>query len=151
MGEFIDPETGEVVARPLDVVAVDIAALDEQELMQLFPSPVQAAGALLKARQVVARAPIALRKAKEALRAAERDQRVAIARATLELADRYPEMSVSERTKLAEGDPRVIEAREAHDTAWIALEYARDWDRALGRDVELLRSVNANFRSEVRS
>jgi hypothetical protein len=58
-------------------------------------------------------------------------------------------MSVSERQKLAASDARVGEAEEARDVAWLALEYAKDWDRALGRDVELLRSVNANFRAEV--
>ncbi|MEF3322284.1 hypothetical protein PV375_01060 [Gulosibacter sp. GYB002] len=146
----IDPMTGEVVQRPLEVVAVDIAALDEQELAQLFPTPVQAAGALLKARQAVARAPYALRKAKEKLRAAERDLKLAIARATLELAEQFQGMSVSERSKLAEADTRVIDARETADMAWIELEYAKDWDRALGRDVELLRSVNANMRAETK-
>lgn len=151
MGDLIDPETGEVVERPLEVVAVDIASLDEQELAQLFPTPMQAAGALIKARQAVARAPIALRKVKEELRAAERDLKVAIARTTLELADRHEDMSVTERQRVAEADPRVIEAREAHDVAWLALEYARDWDKALGRDVELLRSVNANARAEMKS
>ena len=146
----IDPMTGEVVQRPLEVVAVDIAALDEQELAQLFPTPVQAAGALLKARQAVARAPYALRKAKEKLRAAERDLKLAIARATLELAEQFQSMSVSERSKLAEADARVVDARETADMAWIELEYAKDWDRALGRDVELLRSVNANMRAETK-
>ena len=146
----IDPMTGEVVQRPLEVVAVDIAALDEQELAQLFPTPVQAAGALLKARQAVARAPYALRKAKEKLRAAERDLKLAIARATLELAEQFQSMSVSERSKLAEADARVVDARETADMAWIELEYAKDWDRALGRDVELLRSVNANMRVETK-
>lgn len=146
----IDQMTGEVVQRPLEVVAVDIAALDEQELAQLFPTPVQAAGALLKARQAVARAPYALRKAKEKLRAAERDLKLAIARATLELAEQFQGMSVSERSKLAEADARVVDARETADMAWIELEYAKDWDRALGRDVELLRSVNANMRAETK-
>ena len=146
----IDPMTGEVVQRPLEVVAVDIAALDAQELAQLFPTPVQAAGALLKARQAVARAPYALRKAKEKLRAAERDLKLAIARATLELAEQFQGMSVSERSKLAEADARVVDARETADMAWIELEYAKDWDRALGRDVELLRSVNANMRAETK-
>ncbi len=150
MNQMIDPATGEVLERPLEVVAVDIAALDEQELAQLFPSPVQAAGALLKARQAVARAPYALRQAKDALKAAERDLKIAIARTTLELADQYPNLAVSERTRLAEADTRVIEAREAHDVAWLALEYAKDWNTALGRDVELLRSVNANMRAETK-
>ena len=150
MTEFINRETGEVVERPLEVVALDIAALDEQELAQLFPTPVQASGALLKARQAVARAPYALRQAKEKLREKERDLKVAIARTTLELADSHPNLSVSERTRLAEADPRVIEAREEQDVAWLALEYARDWDKALGRDVELLRSVNANMRAETK-
>ena len=150
MNQMIDPATGEVLERPLEVVAVDIAALDEQELAQLFPSPVQAAGALLKARQAVARAPYALRKAKEKLRAAERDLKLAIARATLELAEQFQGMSVSERSKLAEADARVVDARETADMAWIELEYAKDWDRALGRDVELLRSVNANMRAETK-
>jgi hypothetical protein len=149
VSEYIDPETGEVVERPIELVASDIANIDEDQLIALFPTPAQAAGALLLARQKVARAPRALRDAKMQLKAAERDLRVITGRVTLELADKYEGMSVSERQKLAASDARVGEAEEARDVAWLALEYAKDWDRALGRDVELLRSVNANFRAEV--
>jgi hypothetical protein len=134
VSEYIDPETGEVVERPIELVASDIANIDEDQLIALFPTPAQAAGALLLARQKVARAPRALRDAKMQLKAAERDLRVITGRVTLEL---------------AASDARVGEAEEARDVAWLALEYAKDWDRALGRDVELLRSVNANFRAEV--
>lgn len=150
MSEFIDPETGEVVERPIELVASDIANIDEDQLIALFPTPAQAAGALLLARQKVARAPRALRDAKMQLKAAERDLRVITGQVTLELADKYDGMSVSERQKLAASDARVGEAEEARDVAWLALEYAKDWDRALGRDVELLRSVNANFRQEMK-
>lgn len=150
MSEFIDPETGEVVERPIELVASDIANIDEDQLIALFPTPAQAAGALLLARQKVARAPRALRDAKMQLKAAERDLRVITGQVTLELADKYDGMSVSERQKLAAADDRVGEAEEARDVAWLALEYAKDWDRALGRDVELLRSVNANFRQEMK-
>jgi hypothetical protein len=150
VSEFIDPETGEVVERPIELVASDIANIDEDQLIALFPTPAQAAGALLLARQKVARAPRALRDAKMQLKAAERDLRVITGRVTLELADKYDGMSVSERQKLAASDARVGEAEEARDVAWLALEYAKDWDRALGRDVELLRSVNANFRQEMK-
>ena len=150
MSEFIDPETGEVVERPIELVASDIANIDEDQLIALFPTPAQAAGALLLARQKVARAPRALRDAKMQLKAAERDLRVITGRVTLELADKYDGMSVSERQKLAASDARVGEAEETRDLAWLALEYAKDWDRALGRDVELLRSVNANFRQEMK-
>jgi hypothetical protein len=149
VSESIDPETGEVVERPIELVASDIANIDEDQLIALFPTPAQAAGALLLARQKVARAPRALRDAKMQLKAAERDLRVITGRVTLELADKYEGMSVSERQKLAASDAREGEAEEARDVAWLALEYAKDWDRALGRDVELLRSVNANFRAEV--
>lgn len=151
MSEFVDPETGEVVSRPIEIVALDMAALDEAELIQMFPTPVQAAGALLKARAMIARAPRALRDAKQALKAAERDLTLAKGRAVLDLAERYAEFSVGERDKVARTDPRVIEAQEAVDTAWLALEYAKDWNTALGRDVELLRSVNANVRAEMKS
>jgi len=150
VSEFIDPETGEVVERPIELVASDIANIDEDQLIALFPTPAQAAGALLLARQKVARAPRALRDAKMQLKAAERDLRVITGQVTLELADKYDGMSVSERQKLAAADDRVGEAEEARDVAWLALEYAKDWDRALGRDVELLRSVNANFRQEMK-
>lgn len=150
MSEFIDPETGEVVERPIELVASDIANIDEDQLIALFPTPAQAAGALLLARQKVARAPRALRDAKMQLKAAERDLRVITGQVTLKLADKYEDMSVSERQKLAAADDRVREAEEARDVAWLALEYAKDWDRALGRDVELLRSVNANFRQEMK-
>lgn len=150
VAEHVDEATGEIVERPIEVVAVDIARLDEDELLAMFPTPVQAAGALLKAREAVMRAPAALRAAKDALRRAERDHKLAVGLATRDLAERFPDMAVTERAKLAVTDSRVIDAQDRLDTAWLALEYARDWDRALGRDVELLRSVNANFRQEHR-
>lgn len=150
MADHVNEATGEIVERPIEVVAVDIARLNEDELLALFPTPVQAAGALLKAREAISRAPAALRAAKETHRRAERDLRLAVGLATRDLADSYPDMSVTERAKLAVTDQRVIDAQDALDSAWLALEYAKDWDRALGRDVELLRSVNANFRQEHR-
>ena len=42
------------------------------------------------------------------------------------------------------------EAQEARDTAWLLFEYARDYDRAIGRDIDILRSLNANMRGEHR-
>ncbi len=39
---------------------------------------------------------------------------------------------------------------QSEGVAWLLLEYARDYDRAIGRDIDILRSLNANFRGEHR-
>ncbi|PPG35186.1 hypothetical protein C5E10_06235 [Pseudoclavibacter sp. RFBG4] len=114
MIEQYDPASGEIYdGDPMELVALDMAGLDEDAMLALFPTPVQAAGALLMAREAVRRAPTALRGARNALRTAERSHRVTLGKVTQEL--------------------------------------ARDWDMALGRDVKLLISINANFRTEHRA
>lgn len=144
----VDPETGEV--RPVELVPLDIGTVDEHMLVQGMPTPQQAAAALIRAREVLRRAPAALDTARQELKGAERDHRVELAKATIRALDEYPDLSVTERKTLAHADARVIEAQERLDIAWLALEYARDWERALGRDIELLRSLNANLRGEHR-
>ena len=57
MNDHVDPWTGEIVKSPVDLVALDLAKLNEDELIALMPTPVQAAGALLHARDAVRRAP----------------------------------------------------------------------------------------------
>lgn len=151
MIEQYDPASGEIYdGDPMELVALDMAGLDEDAMLALFPTPVQAAGALLMAREAVRRAPTALRGARNALRAAERSHRVTLGKVTQELARDYPGMGVTERRTMAHADTRVVDAQDAIDTAWLVLEYARDWDMALGRDVKLLISINANFRMEHR-
>ena len=135
----------------MDLVPLNLAALSEEELIAMLPTPVQCAGALQYARQVAARAPKALNELRHALAERERELTIAIAMEARDLLATYPRMPMTERRDLARAESkRVLEAQEARDTAWLLLEYARDYDRAIGRDIDILRSLNANMRSEHR-
>ena len=148
----VDPVTGEVDESPgVDLVPLNLAGLDEAELLALFPTPVQCAGALIKARAMVARAPAVLNEYRTALAVAERDLTIAVAKGARDLLAEYPRMPMTERRDLARAtDDRVLAAQEARDTAWLLLQYAKDKKDALFEDVGILRSLNANFRGEHR-
>ena len=148
--EVIDPEKGEVTEAPehetVDgmMVPLNLARLDENELLDLFPSPIQASGALLMARKLLAEAPAVLHERSKALKAAKRDLVVAKGYARTRAAGRTD----AERKVIADADPDVISAWEWVDTCELALEYAREMRKSLGEDIEVLRSLNANFREE---
>ncbi|MBN7792403.1 hypothetical protein [Microbacterium esteraromaticum] len=147
-GEVVEDEAAEV---GMDLVPLNLAALSEDELLKMLPSPVQCAGALQYARQVAARAPKALNELRHTLAERERELTIAIAVAARDLLSAYPRMPMTERRDLARAeDDRVKDAQEARDEAWLLLEYARDYDRAIGRDIDILRSLNANMRGEHR-
>lgn len=149
MPETVQPQTGEVTdARDLELVPFNLAAMDEDALLALFPSEVQAAGALIKARQASSRVPAALNQRREELRSAERALTVQLGLAVRDLAAELPRATLTERRMIAATDPRVIAAQERRDDAWLLLEYTRDWERAIARDIDILRSLNANFRGE---
>lgn len=145
----VDPFTGEVAETPgMDLVPLNLAALSEDELLAMFPSPVQAAGALLKSRHTNARAPHALNEYREAMRKAERKLQLATAKTVRDLAAEFPRTTLTERKLLAVEDDRVIAAQDEYDTAWLMFEFARDYAKAIAQDIEVLRSLNANFRQE---
>lgn len=141
-----DPDTGELVeaAASVELVPLNIAGLDEDQLLELFPTAVQCAGALLIARARIGKAPGVLAARSAAVKAAKRELIVArgYARQCAEGRD-------AETRKLtAESDADVIKAWERIDTAELALEYARELRKSLSEDIEILRSLNANFRGE---
>lgn len=147
-GEVTDEEAA---AAGMDMVPLNLAALSEDELLTMLPTPVQCAGALQYARQVAARAPKALNALRTTLNTRDRELTIAIALGARDMLADYPRLPMSERRDLARAtDQRVQAAQEARDTAWLLLEYARDYDRAIGRDIDILRSLNANFRGEHR-
>lgn len=142
-----DPRTGEVSDQPVDsvdLVPLDLARLDEVELLEMFPSPVQCAGALLIARARIAKAPAVLNRLSKAVKDARRDVLIARGYARQEAAGRDAET----RKLVAESAGPVITALEALDTAELALEYGRELRKSLSEDIEILRSLNANFRGE---
>lgn len=144
-------EDEDAAAAGMDLVPLNLAALSEDEILAMLPTPVQCAGALQYARQVAARAPKALNKLRTKLAERERELTIAVALGARDLLADYPRLPMSERRDIARAtDKRVSEAQEARDTAWLLLEYARDFDRAIGRDIDILRSLNANFRGEHR-
>jgi hypothetical protein len=148
-GEIEEPES--MPGSDIALVPLNLAGLSEDDLLATFPTPVQAAGALLYARRVARRAPAALNDLRTKLKAAERRLTIAVAVAARDMLTEYPRMPMTERRDLARAvDDRVRTAQDDVDTAWLLLEYARDYDRAIGRDIDILRSLNANLRGEHR-
>ena len=67
-----NPITGEVTEDiGMELVPLNLAALSEDELLEMFPTPMQAMGALIHARSTNARAPHALNAYRAKLRTAE--------------------------------------------------------------------------------
>lgn len=141
------PETGEVIdpTPSVDLVPLNLAGLDEDELVHLFPTPVQCAGALLQARTAIARAPEILASRSKAVKDAKRVLAAARGYARLRAEGRDMET----RRLVAESDADVIQAWEHLDVCELALEYARERRKSLSEDIDILRSLNANMRSEV--
>lgn len=151
MTGYVDPSNGEVVESPMELVPLNLGDLDEQQIANLIPTPLQAAAALQKGRAVNSRLPRILDEHRAKLQRAERDLKLAIALEVKSLRDELPKATLSELRELATADGKVQAALDARDTAWLLFEYAKDWQKTIGSDLELLRSINANFRSEVRS
>lgn len=143
---IVDDATGTVAESGVELVPLDLAALDEDELLGLFPTPVQCAGALLKARAMIAHAPAVLAARSKAVKDAKRNLIVARGYARQTAIGRDAET----RRLVAESDAEVLKAWEAIDVAELALEYAREMRKTLSEDIEILRSLNANFRGEHR-
>lgn len=143
---IIDETSGEVAEAGVELVPLDLAALDEDALIALFPTPVQCAGALLKARAMLAHAPAVLAARSKAVKDAKRNLIVARGYARQRAVGRDAET----RKLVAESDAEVLRAWEAIDVAELALEYARETRKTLSEDIEILRSLNANFRGEHR-
>lgn len=140
----VDPNTGEVVETDVELVPLNLAALSEDEMLELFPSPVQCAGALLMARARIAKAPAVLAERSKAVKDAKRNLIVARGYARQRAEGRDAET----RKLTAESDAEVIKAWERIDECELALEYARELRKSLSEDIDILRSLNANFRGE---
>ena len=143
---IVDDTTGAVAEAGIELVPLDLAGLDEDALLALFPTPVQCAGALLQARRMIAHAPAVLAARSKAVKDAKRNLIVARGYARQRAVGRDAET----RKLIAESDADVLQAWEAIDTAELALEYARELRKTLSEDIEILRSLNANFRGEHR-
>lgn len=141
MSNVVDTATGEVSD---DLVPLNLATLDEDALLAMFPTPIQAAGALLMARRHLADAPAVLSERSRAVKDAKRQLIVAKGYARIRATGRTAE----DRRAEAEAAPEVISAWEHVDDCELALEYARERRKSLSEDIEILRSLNANFRTE---
>jgi len=142
----LDPTTGEVTEADatVELVPLNIAQLDEHELLQMFPTPVQCAGALMIARARIAKAPAVLADLSKAVKDAKRELIIARGYARQRAEGRDAET----RKLTAESDAEVIKAWERIDETELALEYARELRKSLSEDIDILRSLNANFRGE---
>ena len=135
---IVDEATGAVAESGVELVPLDLAAMNEAELLELC------AGALLKARRMIAQAPAVLAARSKAVKDAKRNLIVARGYARQRAVGRDAET----RKLVAESDADVVQAWEAIDVAELALEYAREMRKTLSEDIEILRSLNANFRGE---
>lgn len=144
----LDTDTGEIHDEDLALVPLHIAELDEEELLKLFPTPVQCAGALLIARERIANAPGALQQLGNEVRGAKRT--LIVERAKARIRYRGEGWNITDAKDLADHDEKVVAALEAVDTAELGLEYGRDLRRTLEKEIDILRSLNANFRGEHR-
>jgi hypothetical protein len=130
----------------IEIVPLNIAELDEATLLAMFPTPVQCAGALIIARERMARVPAALSALQK-----ERDRvarRLVVAKGLAFQAGRKAGMSVSDANAWRDTDDDVQQAQADLDHAQLAYDYGRDRRRAIEKDIDVLRSLNANFRGE---
>jgi hypothetical protein len=144
----LNTATGEVDEESsTQLVPLNLADLDEDTLIAMFPTPVQAAGALLLARRLIADAPAILNARSKALKDAKRTLLVARGYARM----KAPGKTADDRRVEQESDAQVITAGEWVDTCELALEYAREVRKSLSEDIDILRSLNTNFRAEHKS
>lgn len=148
MTETVNPVTGEVEDAPsvLELVPLDLVNLSEDDLIAMFPSPIQVAGALQIARARIGHAPGVLKDLSKAVKTAKRDLLIAKGKAYRDA--RQAGFNITDARNYAEVDGPVIEAREAVDDAELELEFGRDLRKSLTTDIDILRSLNANFRAE---
>lgn len=148
----IDQQTGEVFddepeGRELALVPIDAHQIDEDEIAQRLPSPMQITGAMLIARERLGNAPEAIERLAGELAKTKRDLTVATALAFARYRDEG--WSVGDARALATSDEKVQAATVARDDAELKLMYARELRKTLSEDIELLRSLNANARAEM--
>lgn len=146
----VDPVTGEVIDSPeqMELVPLNLAALDEDALAQMLPTPGQLHAALIIARGKNAKAPSVIADYRAKLRRAENDLAVARGLAVKSLREDFPRATLTELRDIAQSEDRVREAVDRRDDAWLLFEYAKDFARMIGEDIEILRSLNKNLRSE---
>ena len=150
VGGDVDPVTGEIIDAPenMELVPLNLAALDEDALAHLLPTPGQIHGALLIARGKNAKAPSVLSKYRGALRKAETNLKIQLGLAVKLLREDFPRATLTELRDLAYGDDRVRAAVDHRDDAWLMFEYAKDFAGMIAEDIEILRSINKNLRGE---
>jgi hypothetical protein len=149
----VNPITGEVEewspkaedASEGVLMPMNLAAMSEQEIQQMLPSALQMEGALLISRSRLGRAPQFLREQRERVKAAKRALIIARGYAFVRTAGTGSE---AHRRALASVDQAVLDAQDLVDTQELTLEYALDLWAALRKDVDILRSLNANVREE---
>lgn len=140
---IIDDATGEVVGgTTLEFVTLDLHSIDEAA--EMFPTPQQCAAALIHARRVIDEAPRILAQRSAALKEAQKVLTVA-----LDYAGRRAIGRDAYTRRLAVlADPEVLDAQQQVDICAVALEFAKDRRKSLSEDIDILRSLNANFRGE---
>lgn len=146
----VDPVTGEVIDSPehMELVPLNLAALDENALAQLLPTPGQLHAALIIARGKNAKAPSVIARYRGALKRAETDLKVRVGLAVKALREDFPRATLTELRDLAYSDDTVRTAVDRRDDAWLLFEYAKDFAQMIGEDIEVLRSLNKNLRAE---
>lgn len=138
----IDQATGEVVdeqAPALEIVPLNIADLDEESVAALFPTPRQAVGALLIARERIREAPAVLQGRSQALKQSKRKLLVAQGMAFVAL--RQQGRTIADARAARDIADDVQKAMEDADVAELSLEYAREARRTLEVEISMLQTL----------
>jgi hypothetical protein len=154
-----NPITGEVEEgwRPSNedaaagvLVPLNLGQLSEEMVHQAFPTAGQLEQALLASRTRIGRSGDYIVEQSKDLKKAKRDLIVAkgVARGTVRESGIYK--TEKDVDAAVDRDPGVYRAMVRVDDAALRLEYARELKSALYLDVEILRSLNSNMRSETR-
>jgi hypothetical protein len=152
----INPVTGEVDEWQGDdpasgvLVPVHLADLDEDGIAQALPSPYQVERALIESRTRIGRSANVVRDASTKVRESKRDLVLAkaLARETARASGTY--RTEKDLAAAVELDDTVQQAYDAMHEAIAAYEYARLLRSSLWKDIEVLQSINANMRQEVK-
>lgn len=137
----IDTATGEIRddAPDLALVPLHIAELDEEALASLFPTPQQAVGALIIARERLREAPAVLQQRSSDLKQAKR--RLIVAQGMSFVALRREGRTIADARAERDVAPEVQRAQEQVDTCDLALEYAREVRRTLEVEISMLQTL----------
>lgn len=145
-GEVDDWEAGDDPTEGV-LLPTNLADLEDDAVAQAFPTPVEIEAGLVRSRTRIGRSVRVIKHQVERVRVAKRA--LLVARASARQDARAAGGTEKDIAAAIDLDDTVREALAEVDDAAVALEYARQLKSGLYLDVEILRSLNSNVRSEM--